>query len=146
MSLSHALRKSIGRWLIGVLLFAQFAVAAYACPNVAKAASVAAGITAAVVIDGVPAPLPVAAHGSPVCDQIDHDAANLCAEHCQPGQQRADTVPMPTLLAAVGALSYPLQLEPVHLPPFGRSFAPSGASLAAALPPAHAILHCVLRI
>jgi len=148
MSLSHALRRSIGRLLIGVLLFAQFAVAAYACPSALKAVSTAAGSPEAVVNDWMTQAKTTtsADHISPDCDQIDRDAANLCAEHCHSGQQRADTVPAPAVPAAIDLLLYSLHFEPTHLPPLGRSLAPSGASLAAAPPPAHAILHCVLRI
>ncbi len=141
--------ESIARVLIGVLLFAQFAVAAYACPSVLKtASSPAAESSEAVAADWMTQAKATASaeHISPDCDQIDRDAANLCAEHCHQGQQRADTVPAPTVPAAIDLLLYSLHIEPTHLPPLGRSVAPSGASLAAALPPAHAILHCVLRI
>ncbi len=148
MSLSHALRRSIGRLLVGVLFFAQFAVAAYACPSVLKAASMAAASPESVVLDWMSQAVPTASadNMSPDCDQIDRDAANLCAEHCHQGQQRADTVSAPTLLAAVVMLSYPLRIAPWHTPSAGLSSARSGANLAPAPPPAHAILHCVLRI
>ncbi|MEO5882295.1 MAG: hypothetical protein ABIQ06_07750 [Caldimonas sp.] len=134
--------------LIGVLLFAQLAVAAYACPSLFGTASLAAASPEAIVADrmaqagGTAAADDISAH----CGQIDRDAANLCAEHCHAGQQRADTTPAPTVPVAVDLLLYWLPFEATHMPPPGRSFAPPGARLAAAPPPAHAILHCVLRI
>jgi hypothetical protein len=149
MILSRALSKTISRLLIGVLLFAQFAVAGYACPSLsamkamtnddAMSSMAMAGQTTGGAMEQSTAM-------SPGCDQIDQDAANLCAEHCRFGHQSADTAPVPIVLAAIPALLYSLPLEPAHLLGSGRSFPTADSSMAAAPPPPHAILHCVFRI
>jgi hypothetical protein len=135
MTLSRALRKAIGRLLIGVLLFAQFMVASYACSELSGMPSTPKGHDVMVVADM-----------SPGCDQMDHDAANLCAEHCRFGQQSADTAAVSVVLAAMPTLLYSLPVEPAHLLGSGRPNPATGISLAAAAAPPHAILHCVFRI
>ena len=134
--------------LIGVLLFAQFAVASYACPGLQGQGSMSTGqagavMSAAVVDDAVaaqPAAMP------PGYYQLDPDAANLCAEHCRQGQQTADTAPAPVVSAAIPTLLYSLPPEPQHSLGCGRSFPAPDARLAVAPEPPHAILHCVFRI
>ena len=149
MSLSRALSKSICRGLIGVLLFAQFAVAGYACPSVSGMASMSDGNSGSVVAAAA-APAKASAATSAEMpsgwDQIDRGAANLCVEHCRFGQQTADTAPAPVVHAALPTLLYSLPLEPAYTPGSGRLFPAPDASLAAAPPPPHAILHCVFRI
>ena len=126
--------KAISRLLIGVVLFAQFAAAGYACPSLMGTAAMA---------DGQPA---TAAAIPPGYDQIDPDAANLCAEHCHQGQQSADTASAPVVNLGIPAFLYSLPLEPQHSLGSGRSFPASDARLDAAPEPPHAILHCVFRI
>src|SRR5438093_1051861 len=87
MSLPRALSRSICRVLIGVFLFAQLAVAGYACPGLGQGTSQAAEARA----------MPAG------CDQMDRDTANLCAEHCHFGQQSSDTAPMPVAIAPLPA-------------------------------------------
>ena len=149
MQISRAMSKTISRALIGVLLFAQFAVASYACPGLmgsaAKAdgkAGVAITATASVQVSAAATP----ASMPPACDQMDPAAANLCAEHCRFGQQSADTAPAPIVHVAIPTLLYPLPLEPQRLLGSGRAFPAADASLVAALSPPHTILHCVFRI
>ena len=146
MSLSHVLRKSIARLLIGVVLFAQLAVSSYACPGLKVMDSVGNG-GAATAMHGVvantaaePAAMP------PGCDQIDPNAANLCAEHCHQGQQSADTANVPAVSLGIPTLLYSLPLEPQCSLGSGRSFPARDACLDAAPEPPHAILHCVFRI
>ena len=150
MSFSRALRQFVSRLLIGVSLFAQLAVASYACPGfkdmglaghsgVATAVHEAAAGTAA-----EPRAEPAAMPRD--CGQMDPDAANLCAEHCRQGQQSADTANVPTVSLGVPTLMYPLPIEPQRSLGYGRSFPAHDASLVAALSPPHAILHCVFRI
>jgi hypothetical protein len=128
MSLPRALRKLICHVLIGVFLFAQLAVAGYACPGLGQ----------------VPAQA-VEAQAMPAgCDQMDRDAANLCAEHCHFGQQSSDTAPMPVAIAPAGALMYTLPVD--HEAHLAARRLPSADSLLVAAPPPHAILYCVLRI
>jgi len=148
MSLSHALRKSIGRLLIGVLLFAQFAVAGYACPGLQ-------GFGSGANSNAVKA-MPVEAAGAagtdessampPGCDQMDPASPNLCAEHCHQGQQRADTAAFPEVGLGILTLLYSIPLEPQHSLGSGRSSPVPDAHLDAAPEPPHAILHCVFRI
>ena len=134
--------------LIGVLLFAQFAVASYACPGLKGQGSMSTGkaetvMSVAAADDAVaaePAAMP------PGCYQLDPDAANLCAEHCRQGQQSADTVSAPVVGLGIPTFLYSLPLEPQHSLGSGRSFPAPDARLAAAPEPPHAILHCVFRI
>ncbi|MEO8058319.1 MAG: hypothetical protein ABI671_08315 [Burkholderiales bacterium] len=139
--LSRALRKSIGRLLIGVMLFAQLAVASHACPVLKGAGATAMG--------SMSKPILVAAADAaampPGCEQLDPNAANLCAEHCQQGQQRADTAAAPVVALIPLTFLYLLPLEPEHTLGSGRSFPALDARLDAALEPPHAILHCVFR-
>lgn len=148
MDLSRALRKSISRLLIGVLLFAQFAVASYACPRLKGMGSMASIGTATELLaaatdaafTAVPAGMPLG------CDQMDPDAANLCAEYCQRGQQSVDTAAATVVSLGIPILLYSLPVEPQHSLGSGRSFPAHDASLDAAPEPPHAILHCVFRI
>ena len=130
MKLSRELRRLVCRILAGVVLFAQLAVAAYACPDLgAPAMAVAADMQA-----------------MPGCDQMDPEAAALCAEHCRFGQQSADTASPPAVQPAIPMLLYLLPGEAMApLMSAGPAPAPDSAMLAAP-PPPHAILHCVLRI
>ena len=149
MTLSRALSRTISRLLIGVFLFAQFAVAGYACPGLSGMTSMPKGGDA-MVMSSAAAPDDASAAKSaemaPGCDQIDQDAANLCAEHCRFGQQSSDTAPVPAVLAAIPVFLYSVPLEPAPLLGSGRSMPAPDADLAAAPPPPHAILHCVFRI
>ena len=146
MSLSRALRLSVSRLLIGVLLFAQLAVASYACPGLKFMDSVSNG-GAATALHGVVADAAAEpAVTPPGCDQMDPNAANLCTEHCHQGQQSADTASAPVVRLGIPTLLYSLPLEPQHSLGSGRSLAAPDARLDAAPEPPHAILHCVFRI
>ena len=151
MQISRAMSKAISRLLICVLLFAQFAVASYACPSLMGSVAKAdgkAGMTMAMAATALPDASAAATPASmpPGCDQIDLEAANLCAEHCRSGQQSVDTAPAPIVHVAIPTLLYPLPLEPQRLLGSGRSFPAPDASVVAALSPPHTILHCVVRI
>jgi hypothetical protein len=125
-----SLRRALCRVLVGVLVFAQMAIAAYACPGPSGA------ITAQAVQASA---LPMAAD----CDQLDLDAANLCVEHCRFGQQGVDHSPSVHWTPAPQAFLYAVPLVPEAGPcgpPHERD-----AVLAAAPPPPHAILHCCFR-
>lgn len=129
MHLTRALNKLICRVLIGVVLFAQFAVASYACPSgMAMDAGVMQQAAEAVATGGA--------------GDLDHQSPNLCAEHCKVGQQSSDTAPAPVIGGPVLDLLYVLQSEdlvtanqPTDVPD----------PLLAVPPPPHAILHCVFR-
>ena len=140
--------------LMGVLLFAQLAVASYACPRLGGMDSMTmsmstskSGVAPVRVWAAVDAPPALQPTGMPPdCDQIDPGAANLCAEHCHQGQQSADTAPLPAVSAGIATFLYSVPIEPQHALGSGRSCPATDASVAAAPEPPHAILHCVFRI
>jgi hypothetical protein len=121
---TRSLQRAVIRLLIGVLVFAQMTIAAYACPS----------LTNVVTVNTV-------AVAMPDCEQVDTDAAQLCLEHCRFGQQSADHSPSPAPLPALLTPLYSLPAAPDAAA--GLPLAP-GAPLAAVDPP-HAILHCCLR-
>ena len=146
MSLSRALRQSVSRLLIGVVLLAQLAVASYACPGLKVMGSVGNGGVATAMHEVVAGTAAEPAAMPRGCDQMDPNAANLCAEHCRQGQQSADTANVPAVSLGVPTFLYSLPLEPQRSLGSGRSCPAHDASLVAALSPPHAILHCVFRI
>ena len=133
MHLSHFASKCIGRRLIAVLLFAQFAVASYACPKMLNAASPEQFVAQ-------PAAMPTD------CDQAGYAPSNLCAEHCRYGEQTSDTAAVPTVSAAVLWWMYSIPAAATLPLIDGRSFAAAEALWAAVPEPPLNILHCVLRI
>ena len=149
---SRAFSKIIGRLLVGVMLFSQFAVASYACPGLRPMGSMANGSAAkamwlaTVDADAVAVAVAAGAGMPPDCDQMDPDAPNLCAAHCQQGQQSADTAAVPAVSAGAPTLLYSIPLEPKLLLGFGRFFPALGVRLDAAPEPPHTILHCVFRL
>ena len=146
--MTRTLLKAISRLLIGVVLFGQFAVASYACPGMTSMSFIAhhasetaaPGAAAANAHAAEPAGMP------PGCDQMDPGTANLCAAHCQQGQQSADTASLPVLGAAIPTFLYSIPLEPLRSLGSGRFFPAADAGLDAAPEPPHAILHCVFRL
>ncbi len=140
MFLSRAFTKSIGRLLIGVLLFAQLAVASYACPGL-KGMAEAVG-----AVEAVGAAAMLAAEMPPGCDQMDADTPNLCAAHCQQGQQSADTASAAVLALGLPSFLYSIPPAPQSSLGAGRFFPAADAGLDAAPEPPHAILHCVFRL
>lgn len=129
--------RGLARGLISVLLLAQLAVAAYACPGLAAKAPAAAMASADGAMDA----------RMTDCDDMvgamDPESANLCAEHCKQGQQsdQASTLTVP--VAMLTALYTTPPAMPGKAPP--RPAAATLSALVAASPP-HAILHCVYRI
>lgn len=131
----RALSKSICLVLVGVFLFAQLAVAGYACPGF--------GQPVGQTVDLKPVDSDSAMPGG--CDQMDPQAANLCAEHCKFGQQSSNPAPAPLAMAPMSALRYVLPAVDIGgIEAAGVVQAPD--PLLAAAPPPHTILHCVLRI
>lgn len=133
--------------LVGSLLFAQMAIAAYACPSVPSMAG-QMSMMGSPEADASNASVDSAGKSVPNCDDIaigniDPQNANLCAEHCKVGQQsdQASTLSVPAVLLM--ALYFaPLVPAPVaELPPV----AATPSALVAASPP-HTILHCCFRI
>jgi hypothetical protein len=139
MPLSRELARLISRLLIGVLLFAQFTVASYACPA-------SAGSDYGMVVAAAPSDADMGMASAEYSDvAIDPDAANLCIEHCRFGQQSADTPATVQAPVTAAALLYEIPAPSEGLPAADRSF-PSLDPAVATPPPPHAILHCVLRI
>jgi hypothetical protein len=147
MRLSRSLTSQICRVLIGVLLIAQLAVSAYACPGAATKSVSMSGGSPTAMADGQDASVD-AAKAVGACDQMsqmDSSSPNLCLEHCRTGHQSSDTAPAPIVATMSPALLYflPAELES------SADSSPSPVAmdrLLASAPPPHAILHCVLRI
>ena len=129
--------------LVGVVLFAQVAVAAYACPKLMPAgAATESSMTAPAMAEGEASQ----DSGSGIdCASMAAapDASPLCAEHCRSGQQSDQTasvtVPTPALTALYSTL-LPSQTGPAFL-----TAASSSGAVVAPSPP-RTILHCRLLI
>lgn len=157
MTLFSSLRRPVIRSMIGVLMFAQMAIAAYACPNLPKAtlAGAGAGMQSQVqevmpadanhLIQASPAMGAAnASHSKPVdCEEVDVEAPNLCAEYCKQGQQRADHTPTSTIAPLILTELYSL-MQSTAAPMAEAAYYVPGMLLRAEGPP-HAIEHCCLR-
>ena len=147
--MAASLKRLICRVLIGVLLSAQFAVAAYACPEFSSAQHNADVLALSGPTDGS-AGHESQASASPVGVEKDHGRMdptlpNLCGEHCRSGEQKAEQPVAPTVPAAVLSALYTLP-DPESVPALRVGFARSAAAAPAApADPPHAILHCCLR-
>ena len=145
--------RTICRALIGVVMLAQMAIAAYACPGVARSAAMAMAVQMQMQMQMQMAP--VTASDADMADPapamecegmtglMDPDFANLCAEHCHHGQQsdqaRTLTVPAVLLTALYDTSPAPvLGASPGHVV--------EAASGPVAAGPPHSLLHCCLRI
>lgn len=141
--------RRICRALIGVVLLAQIAVSAYACPRLPsgvamKMAMVLPTSTAGDSGQGLAAPAGV--HGSPCAEMagaMDPEFGNLCAEHCHHGQQsdRAASLAVPAVWLTARYIT-PLAAAPTVAT---RAAADATSALVAASAPL-AILHCCFRI
>lgn len=142
MSTLRNLNRFIARLLIGVLVYAQVAVAAYACP-VMSTGSVS-GDAGHPALMGQGAASATSFDGMPGGSRFDPSQPNLCAAHCQTGQQNVDGKPAPTVPPALLASLYPVvPAAPRAQPALTRAAVDD--PLPAASPPL-AILHCCLRI
>jgi len=148
--MTRASRRGISGVLAGLLLFAQMAVAAYACPGMSPGAAARASepLPASGTADASRS-RPAGEKTGPMadmscdCEQPDRDAANLCAEHCRYGNQNAESPKAPSIppLLLTGHVTLPV-------PDARNLFSPSPGLprfIPAASPP-HAILHCCFRI
>tara|TARA_B100001105_G_scaffold192555_1_gene156620 strand:+ start:35737 stop:36216 length:480 start_codon:yes stop_codon:yes gene_type:complete len=139
--MKRSLLRWIARCLVGVLLFGQLAIAAYACP----------ALHPGVIAAEQGARPPAAAHDAQATSTSnffdsmgvgDPASPNLCAEHCKAGDQSGHA---PSIVVPV---AWPVALyeSPARPPiaPAPRPTADSLSDLVAASPP-HAILHCVRR-
>jgi hypothetical protein len=95
-------KRLIAKTVVAAFMFAQLAVAAYACPAVGGPASVIAAANA----DAMHAAMPG-------CDMRKSDGnPNLCLQHCQAGDQSVQTL-SPIAVPAFAAVSTWTILEPV---------------------------------
>ena len=141
--------RTVCRGLIGALLFAQMAIAAYACPGLSSAVAMkmqmsSTGASDGGLDDGSMAPEgDQAVNCEDMAGAMGPSYANLCAEHCHYGQQsdHASTLTVPAALLTALYIA-PLAPEPAVAP---RSAAAATSALGAAFPP-HTILHCCFRI
>ncbi len=147
-------RRLISSVFIAAMLFAQYAIAAHACPAM-MLLSVQAGPADA----GVSAPnsLPDAASTVPDVNEVLADSApcshmtpsdeagspNLCAEHCNYGEQSDQNQTLTVPAMAMVSL-YCVQPPSDSMLPAQCAAASSDSLLAASLP--HSILHCCFRI
>ena len=133
--MNGSFRRFVSQLLIGTILFAQIAVAAYACPVLAKWSAASDPISSS----------SVAKPGD--CDQMDDmmDATspNLCSAHCHNHEQSADHAAAPALPPALFVALYWLVAPAITEPLIQTSEA---NVLHVALSPPHAILHCCFRI
>lgn len=150
-----ALKRLICRVLIGVLLPAQFAVAAYACPIVGSPdlPQQAAPVALAPVLAKAEAGHSRANSAAPdmvdmgqgASASLDSTLPNLCLAHCQFGQQKADHTPAPNVAPALLTSLYVLPpLDRASDATRTRAAMPAGGQGHSGDPP-HAILHCCLR-
>lgn len=138
--------RSVARLLVGVLLLAQVAVSAYACPGL-PGAKVLTMPDAVVTGDQAGVSDGAAVQAMADCDDMaggmDPSFANLCAEHCRQGQQSNQAMTLTVPAALLSALYVtPLTPESIVAP---RAAGHATSALVAASPP-HTVLHCCFRI
>jgi hypothetical protein len=129
--MSRRFLRSIAGVLIGVLLFAQMAIAAYVCPAMSLLPSAEMSSMALTHCEDM-------AMGANEAQN-----PNLCAEHCKYGQQ-SDHASTLTVPAALLMALYVQSWVPVPLNGL-RPVAATTSALVAASPP-RTILHCCFRI
>lgn len=142
MVIPRRARRFIAHLLIGVMLFAQMAVAAYACAG-APGASMNGARASATAVSIAGAEMASLADYYVGHAAMDPAQQNLCAAHCQSDQQNAGSKPIPDGPAAMpmdSSLRASLLLPGVTL----RASTAKGDPPMAG--PSHAILHCCLRI
>ena len=139
--MTRGMARTVAHCLVLVLLFAQMAVAAYACPGLASA--LAGGMQPG---DATVTPMTMSmpmVNCDDMAGPMDAALPNLCAEHCKYGQQsdHAATlvVPAAVLIALYDTLRVP------EAPPPPRAAGAALSALVAASAPL-AVLHCVYRI
>lgn len=160
MTMTRAFRRFVCRLMLGVLVFGQMAIAAYACPALSGTPQILPAMAMNESVEKIPdyeavslmaaSPdmfaMSVTSDMADItgCNHIDESAANQCVEHCHFGQQSVGHASAATVPAALLATLYTL---PFQHEPFGHGW-PSADSkfkrIVASRP--HAILHCCFRI
>ena len=149
MTMTRAFSRFVCRLLLGVLVFGQMAIAAYACPALSGAPQslptmVMGALVATMPDDEAGASMAVSADMSATSDMAAMTSCDQIVEHCRFGQQSADHASAPTVPAALLTTLYTLPVQPEPLG-HGCPSADSKFKRVAASPP-HAILHCCFRI
>jgi len=124
---SRLIRVRVIAMTIFALLFAQWSVAAYACPSQTAPAE----------------DVMMASDCEGMANRLDPAYPNLCAEHCQFGEQ-SDQLRIPTVPIVAMISLYVVPLVSTLAEPGQLAIASSG--LLAARAPPHSILHCCFRI
>jgi len=138
VTFSRYLRRVMARLLVGLLVYAQMALAGYVCvepSHLARNGTMPASVTPFA---------PGATSAAAAFDsRMDAPQAGMCAAHCQSARQNLDVKPFagPALALLAGYFT----LEPV-ISGLGveRPVSPATAPPPLADPP-HAILHCCMR-
>lgn len=138
MTMPRAFKHWICRLMVGVILFAQMSVAAYACPS-----NMVSGNATADAITAMGAMVDCEQMGEGMGRHLDQANPGLCAEHCHPTQQ-SDHTQAPTVPAALLIALYTVALTVDASRPDG--LAPTADSRLHAAPPPLSILHCCFRI
>lgn len=144
------LLRALGLGLVGVLLFAQIAIAAHACSGLPSAVSMNQQSVAAGWPDDPACSLPMGAAGDELLQVQDGAGAGavepamtlICAGHCLSGQQSDQT---PSFSVPAVLLNARYGLPSLAGPALPRPAVTETGKLAAASPP-HAILHCCFRL
>ena len=96
--------RLIARGAIAAFLFAQLAIAAYACPVIEGPAGAIAAATAQSIQDTMPG-----------CEMGNVESnVNLCLQHCQAGDQSVQTLPQLEVPALVAVPSFALPASVVN--------------------------------
>lgn len=140
MRLVHARRlplRWLSGWLIVAILFSQFAVAAYVCPQARAAAD-----PDAVAMAGMPCAATMGAASA-----LDPDQPGLCLQHCQFGSTSAQPADHAAALviAFVAWLLFTL-IPTATRPAGGLVWLTRERRRDRAPPPPHSILHCCHRL
>lgn len=125
------------------MVFAQMTVAAYACTGV-QSVSMSGAMGSGTDLTRVDAAMTGPGDGVSGHAAMDPALPNLCAAHCQGGQQNADGKPAPSVPAAMPMSLYPSVLAPLSADIRRASTAPDDPPPKA--DPPHAVLHCCFRI
>ena len=135
MRLPTGIVRATCRLMLAVMLFSQWAVAAYACEGTL---AMQAGQSALQDMAGMPSD----------CEMSTGQDSNkdvLCLEHCRFGQQSSDTASTPAVFLAVPVLLYALPKVADAQAVESLRTAALPAHAGAPPSPPHAVLHCVWR-
>lgn len=140
--ITRQLLRFVARLLVGLLLYAQLAIGAYACPKPsfdAVGTSDVAMAASATMLEAQEAGV-----APELTWHMDSAQPGLCAAHCQSGHQNIDVKPAPSPVLALMAGYFTLEPNAQgagHGWPAGLANSPPPQA-----DPPHAILHCCFRI